>query len=90
MSSCKQLPASLPAASQAPFCLSLPPCTWASSLTPRTLDERPGFPLSQEIGFISLAHLAAMKGHTRNEAQPLSDTTPSVSPAPAHVATANY
>lgn len=44
---------------------------------------RPGFPLSQEIGFISPAHLAATKGHTRNEAQPLSDTTPSVSPAAA-------
>lgn len=39
-----------------PFGLCLPPCTWASSLTPRTLDERSGFPLSQEIGFISPAH----------------------------------
>lgn len=39
-----------------PFCLCLPPCTRASSLMPRTLDERPGFPLSQEIGFISPAH----------------------------------
>lgn len=79
MSSRRQLQASLLVASQAPLAFSLPPCTRASSLAPRTLDERPG-PLSQEIGFISPAHLAALKGHMRDEAQPLSDTAPSASP----------
>lgn len=73
-----------------PLCLSLPPCTRASSLTPRTLDERPGFPLSQEIGFISPAHLAAPKGHTRNEAQPRRDTAPCASPMSAHVTPVIY
>lgn len=72
-----------------PFSLSPHPCTWASSLTPRTLDERPG-PLSQEICFISPVHLAALEGHMRAEAQPLSDTAPSASLTSAHITTATY
>lgn len=75
MSSCRQFQVSLPVAPRSSLAF---PCTRASSLTPRTLDERPGSPLSQEIGFISPAHLAAPeRARPGTKLGPLVTQTPS-------------
>lgn len=78
MSSRRQLQVSLPVAPRSSLAF---PCTRASSLTPRTLDERPGFPLSQEIGFISPARLAAPeRARPGTKLRPLVTQTPSCFP----------